>query len=36
MEKISGLKWMAKIAQWRERKLVRVSAKKILDENGWK
>ncbi len=29
MEKISGQKWMAKIAQWRERKLVRVSEKKF-------
>jgi len=35
-KKILDKKWMAKIAQWRERKLVRVSAKKILDENGWK
>jgi hypothetical protein len=29
-------KWMAKIAQWRERKIVHVNEKKILDENGWK
>jgi len=36
MKKISRQKWMAKIAQWRERKIVHVSAKKIPDENGWK
>ncbi len=28
-KKNSGQKWMAKIAQWRERKIVRVNEKKF-------